>query len=175
MERIELAKLCLRTSDLTLNTNNTIGTCDQYRRNYIFKNVDWRQILGDMYERYDLFNLELVSVAHTDDRQYNNGVVTVQAGSNATDRIVNIHLSGINANNSTFDVKRQSNTDATVIATYQFYNDFNKSFTSNRLTFGKVSKCDLNLYYTSVNTGIRPDTVTEFPNVTYMFNIYGII
>jgi hypothetical protein len=176
MEKFQVAKLCLRTHSLPLNGNNEKGSCDDKRKNYTFKSIDLRVILGDMYDRYEMFNLELIGIAHDDDREYNpDGSILAQAGALPSDRTVNIHLSGLDVINGSYDSKGRTNTSSTVIASYQFYTDITKTFTNHTLTFRKKQTHNLNFYYSTIADSGEPSSPDAFPNVTYRFNIYGII
>jgi len=77
MEQIQMAKLTLKTSTMAPNTFSQYGTVDQYRTNITWNNINMRLLLGDMYDRYDLFNLQLVNIGCDDDITYDVDGVTV--------------------------------------------------------------------------------------------------
>ena len=52
MEQKRSTRLVLKTSDLTANTTTNIGSCDQYRQNFTWFNVNLRALLGYQYDQY---------------------------------------------------------------------------------------------------------------------------
>ena len=77
-----MGSLVLRTSDLTVNATNQYGTVDQYRTTYTWNNINLRTVLGDMYDKYDTFNLCLNTVS--------SAVADVALGTGNDDRTVMI-------------------------------------------------------------------------------------
>jgi hypothetical protein len=57
MEQKRSIRLVLKTSDLTANSTTTIGQCDQFRTSFTWFNINLRNLLGDLYNQYDYFNL----------------------------------------------------------------------------------------------------------------------
>ena len=57
----ECATLVLRSGDLPAPPNNpnpnNNGFSDQYHTNMTWTNINLRTVLGDMYDKYDKFNL----------------------------------------------------------------------------------------------------------------------
>jgi hypothetical protein len=69
METKQVGKLTLRTFDIlqnnTLsNTDNDIGTITANAQFITWKNVNMRLVLGDIYDKYDKFNIRLVAYSH---------------------------------------------------------------------------------------------------------------
>jgi hypothetical protein len=62
----ESASLILRTSDLTANSTNNVGSSDANFTNMTWSNINLRTLLGAMYDKYDTFNLVpvLFSTSH---------------------------------------------------------------------------------------------------------------
>ena len=185
MEQIQMAKLTLKTSTMAPDSFSQYGTVDQYRTNITWNNINMRLLLGDMYDRYDLFNLQLVNIGCNDDITYviddtvTPPVVTnvplTKGGATAGDRNVNLNMTGLNFINSTYDSFRNTNSNKIVLSTYQFYNTYSRDYNNAIVTFGKGNDvCNLNIYYTKIETDQIPTTVNEYPNVTFIFNIYGI-
>jgi len=63
MSNFRNASLVLKTSDLTLNSVNTVGECDSKRTKFTWYGIRLRTLLGDMYDQFDLFNLCLNTIA----------------------------------------------------------------------------------------------------------------
>ena len=65
----ESASLILRTGDLPSNSSNNVGSADLYYTNMTWYNINLRTLLGNMYDKYDKFNLVPVQlVPNEDDR-----------------------------------------------------------------------------------------------------------
>ena len=60
----------IKTHDLTLNTSNAIGTADQFGTSFTWNSINLRVLMGDLYDRFDRFNLCLNTIATT---TLNNG------------------------------------------------------------------------------------------------------
>lgn len=78
------------------NVDNKIGGWSQNRRRFWFY-VDFRTLLGDMYEKNDVFNMSLVYII-SDDKQ---GAVTSTP--------VSVYATGLDWVNSGYNAKQQSN------------------------------------------------------------------
>lgn len=69
METREVAKLTLRTFDILQNntlsdTDNNIGTISTNGQLLTFKNINFRAVLGSMFDKYNKFNLKLSAFSH---------------------------------------------------------------------------------------------------------------
>lgn len=179
----------IQKATLTLKGTSAISNID--RTSMRWENINLQLLLGDMYDRFDNFNLKLDSVVCDDDRIFEdfeiNGAVgdrvvipshyTELAGDQAYDRIVTINLSGLNFLNSTYDSKTNNNSSNTVIGTYKFYESFSKDFNNSIVTFTKGSdRCHLTIEYRTVRTDELPTTGPNnyYPYMTFLFSIYGI-
>ena len=91
----EVASLTLLTSDLTVSSTSYIGTCDQYRTNMTWSNLNLRTILGPMYDKYDRFCLQCVYIFFTS----GDGVF----GTEGRDRHVSLNICGLPFTNATYD------------------------------------------------------------------------
>ena len=182
MEQIQKATLTLRTTSLPLNAANVKGSVDQFRTNMTWNNINLRLLLGDMYDRFDNFNLKLAFVSSDDDRTWNgvgtgfNGTGFINfAGEFNSDQIVTFNLSGLNLLNNTYDSDTNNIGSSVVIATYKFYESFSKEFNNSIVTFTKGNEmCNLNIKYLDVYTNTIPATYSAFPHMTFVFHIYGI-
>jgi hypothetical protein len=169
MSNLQIASLVLRSSDLTLNSTTQYGKCDQNRLTMTWNNIDLRVLLGDMYDRYDLFNicLNTISTAAA-------GVV----GLTADDRNNVVKLSGLPFINQTYSVKQGTNTSVCPISTFQFASGTTVTqlfFSNNCYTFGKSSlSCNLTIQYGRVLDDALPTTANAFPNVIFLFDIVGV-
>jgi hypothetical protein len=57
MSNLQIASLVLRSSDLTPGASNQYGSSDTYQLIQTWNNINLRTLLGDMYDKYDLFNI----------------------------------------------------------------------------------------------------------------------
>lgn len=179
MQKIEVAKLVLHTCILNSGEYNKHGYCNEHRSNYTFTNVDLKLLMGDMYDKYELFNLQLVSLLTEDNNAYDisGGMILRilnQPGITQSDRYLNINMKGLNVINGTYDTQTRMNTSTAVIGSFKLSSLFT-AYDNNVVTFAKGSNMiNLNLFYTTVFNNDAPNTYLEYPDVTYIFNIYGV-
>ena len=94
----EKALLVLKTSDLTYNTSNSIGTANATGTKCTWNNINLRVLLGNLYDTYDRFNLTL----NTFTTGPLNGVIP------DADTGTYITLSGLPIVNNTYAVRTNS-------------------------------------------------------------------
>ena len=176
MEQIQMATLTLKTIDLEINQTNHKGRTDQYQTSMTWNNINLRLLLGDMYDRYENFNLKLCHVLCDDNRLYNSGTGTYTnvSGDSNSDRIVTLNISGLNFLNNTYNTSTQCNSNSVVIATYEFYKEFTKEYNNSIVTFTKGNdQCNLTIEYKDV-IELTPSTLNAYPEMVFVFHIYGI-
>ena len=174
MEQIQKANLILKTHYLPVNSSDARGFTDEFRRVMTWNNINLRLLLGDMYDKYDNFNLQLVNIGSSDNRVYNNDTV-FQAGTNAKDRINTIYMTGMNFLNATYDSKTNNIGTKTALTTYEFYKDFSRDIQGSLFTFTKGNDvCNITIEYRDIDSDSFPATSERFPNMVFIFNIYGI-
>lgn len=168
-----VASLVLKTSDLALNSDTEVGSCDTFNTNITWRNLNLRTILGDMYDKYDTFNLCLNSVS--------SGLANNTFGVDLGDRTVQLNLTGLPFINNTYDAIRKNNTSVATIGTFVYVRQQAPSFNynnSNVVTFGKSQEsCNFNIFYTRTalkNGSYGVNTVATFPDAVIIFNIFGI-
>jgi hypothetical protein len=175
MNNVEIASLVLPTYIcIVANDNNSSNT---------FTNLNLKTILGTMYDKYDKFNIELVSITQYTTEE-NLDFITDPDEYNAF-----IQLSGLSFVNNNYSLLDNHNKNSTIIAPYQFvaFDTVDiKYFEKCSRTFIKGSsyiidltitylKADLNI----VDSDLRYDgngdiTFGIYPEMVFMFNIYGI-
>jgi hypothetical protein len=178
MSNLQIASLVLRSSDLTLGASNQYGTCDAARVTQTWNNINLRTLLGDMYDKYDLFNICLNTIT--------TASCAVQYGNSVDDRNVILKLSGLPFVNQTYSVKQGCNTISCPIASFLFPTFIATGVTAtqyfysnNCYTFGKSQQsCNLTLQYGRVIDDALPlataNTNKEFPQVVLIFDIVGV-
>ena len=117
----ECACLILNTFDIATavtslpywNTtiNNQYGTITNNRCNLTWKNINMRQVLGEMYDKYETFNLYLYQVAQS------QGFGTVVACT-ANQQLVDIRIKGLQFLNNGYNVISRNNTNSAFLTSY---------------------------------------------------------
>lgn len=171
-----VATLVLRGFDIS-STASATGVTNQKRTQMTWNNINLRTVLGDMYDKYDTFNLCLNSVSC--------GTTEENLGPNYGDSDIDnlqhlINISGLPFINQTYSQKNSCNTNSAVLGTflypsstttvgYRVYND------SGVLTFGKSQEqCNISITLTRVFDGADPDSLYSFPKTTFIFSILGV-
>jgi hypothetical protein len=182
MSNLQIASLVLRSSDLTVNTTNQYGSCDQYRLTQTWNNINLRTLLGDMYDKYDLFNICLNTISTAAAGQ--NGYLFGGTGIYASDNLnVIVKLSGLPFVNQTYSVKQGCNTNVCPISTFLFAHSGTASaitttqlfFSNNCYTFGKSQQsCNLTIQYARIVDDALPTATSAYPNMIFIFDIVGV-
>lgn len=185
MDAIQTSKaiLVLKTCDLpTPGSTNIYGSVNIDRTEYTFSNINWRLLLGDLYDKYDLFTLKLDNISMgMHDYAYDNtsGQYTYLFGSGYEDRMVYIEMEGLKFINNTYAFKEGQNNGSAVLAPFNFdYGQPIKTYENDAtLTFSKSSAySNITFRYKTIYNNDKPLTLAGniFPNVSYRFSIYGI-
>ena len=158
MAEIESSHFYLSSSMASINTNNLGGLL-------IFNNFNIREILGDLYDKYDKFKLVL------------NGVSNINTNTTMNyERHIAIQMSGLSWVNC-LDYNTNDSTTATLgILTIGVNALSNNQMSSNwGVVFNKPSNNNVSLtiglYGVYFNT-VRTDT--DYGSTTFYFNIYGV-
>lgn len=170
---IRNACLVLKTSDLTVNTSNQIGSCDAYRQNMTWNNINLRSVLGDLYDLYDYFNLSLYFISTDTSSTLANG--------NYADKAIYMKIGGLPFSNQTYNVKNRSNGTLATLCTFNMpgaNGTVQQNFYgSNYLTFAKnQEQVNINIQYTRLQDDVPYDGTgaLSYPNVTFIFHIFGV-
>lgn len=175
MEQIQKASLVLKSHSLPLNGSNSSGSTDQYRRVMTWNNINLRLLLGDMYDKFDNFNLQLVNIGSDDNRTFVDGVPTVFSTIEPSDRTNTIYMSGMNFLNATYDCGTNQIGTKAALTTYEFYDNFARDIQGSIFTFTKGNEvCNITIEYKDIKSDSFPATAVPFPNMVFIFNIYGI-
>ena len=174
MEQKRSTRLVLRTSDLTVNSTTSIGQCDQYRQNFTWFNINLRNLLGDLYNQYDYFNISLVSMS--------SSAAAASLQGNIDDKTDYVEISGLPFVNQTYDQPTQNNHTSATLTIYQIptsaiaaTQQYNNS-QINVLTFGKSQDlCNINIALLRVLDNKKPTTLTiPNPQFAFIFIITGV-
>ena len=118
--------------------SNNMGSINQYRTNIVWKGVSIKNILGELYDHYNLFNIQLVLSGYD--------IGTTLYGVTADDRAINIGMTGLEWDYCNYNVSTGNTTNESIIgmtiyngqATADvgdlqklFCNSFRKSYTAD--------------------------------------------
>jgi hypothetical protein len=137
-----------------------------------WNNISLRALLGDMWDKYDNFNLSLVQVVCD-----GNGVSASLTNANL---MLNIWISGLPLVNGFYDTATKNITNTALIGCVQNTQYGNNIFSGlNTLTFNKNSeRSNINIYYTSVsgNSNSTLEGLGGTYNVSaFIFQIRGCV
>lgn len=176
MSNLEKATLILRTCDST--ANNALNT------SFTWSNIDLRTLLGDMYYKYDRFNLNLVNITSSAQvYQYTataNGNLTFLNGF-PDEAICFVNISGLPWVNQGYNPADLHNTTVAVAGTFVVPST---QFTYTSTNYGKTylifeknqDLANITIFFTIIQGNIPPITPTAypFPSFGFLFNIFGI-
>jgi hypothetical protein len=168
MSNLQNASLVLNTlSGIDISTN-TIKTAHQWT------NINMRTLLGDMYDKYDIFNLCLNTIA--------TSVSTTTFNKTTKDLQIIIRVSGLPFINNTYSIQTNNNcnTPYCTIGTFLFVSGnstYQYFYGSNIATFGKNQDIsNITIDYIRVSDLLQPEISSgyKFPDTTFIFDIFGI-
>jgi hypothetical protein len=164
---IEHASLVLKPNLLTINTSNAYGSCNAGFSSYTYTNINLRNVLGAMYDKYEKFNLVLKNVM----------TEAVQTwGTNPQDQAIMINLSGFNFINN-YEVMTKTNTQTATLTSLLFNQSgsLSISYTNNCVaTFIKdgPENIDISISYNRISDGLLG--VGIYGKVILIFDIIPI-
>ena len=151
----------IESGQLVLNTLNATRKVVSYVVTFKFSNINIREILGDMYDKYDKFKLCL------------NGLQ--MGGSNIADRICYIRMSGLNW---VGELGYNDNDTFKALITLDFINS-NPSVSGHPCNIGNVfnkpsnNVVDLTIHMGDVFT--NGTSYWNYGNLIFYFSIFGVI
>ena len=164
MTDIKHASLVLKTSDFTTRSDYVYGQPYSFANGSIngkmstmsWNNINLRTVLGDMYDKYNTFNISLASISTS----------TAHAIDDDNESLyIVIKMAGLPWINQTYDSKLLTNGNKAVIAPLEFFRydntlrDFNGNCVS---TFGKNQDvCNLTLQYFRVSDDVIPSDLFD--------------
>ena len=161
----ECASLVLRTDDAVSNAGLTSHT---------WRNINLRTLMGDMYEKYDLFMLKPILIATAA-----NPPLTW--GDGANDRITVLNISGLPFVNNTYNTSTLTTTSSCIFSGLltRGANIATSTNGGSILTFGKYQELvNLTIFYSRITKNASGNyqilTTNPFPHFVFSFNIYGI-
>ena len=167
------ASFALKLNDISLSDTfadypviNNVGAINDTRTIITWYSINLEDILGNLYEKYDFFNLRLKTI------QYNS-----QAGfaTTANDRTLFFQMSGLNFANSNYDTARGCNVGTTIIGSSILGVSNPAIITCDDtfiITIRKQKSADITMTYLNVNN--QPPSTgagTQFPRVAFYFDL----
>ena len=183
----ETASLVLNTFDIDptvtagqyFNTtvDNQYGTIANNRCNLTWKNINMRRVLGEMYDKYDTFNMYLYQINQS-------ASFSLTAPSTNPYLLVDVRIKGLQFLNNTYNVVSRNNINTAYSTSYLLNNNgatgvgtVTPMFNPTILTFGKSTECvDLNIDMKCTRDQQYPIMVTNtaFGTYIFLFKFYGI-
>ena len=176
--------------------DNNIGTIKKLGTDLTFKNINIQELLGDLYDEYEYFNIELIQVMTL---YLSDGSAILNPGTQLQNKNLYVYMNGLNWVNSSFSQKNNCNLNFVHLSNlsnqYLFENNtlMDNGFTAsgvryyslqyfayqdNTLTFKKSNKnVNINIWLgSSTETNITQANSSgwggfTFPHVVYKFNI----
>ena len=171
-----VATLVLRSDDVPTNSYDNTGGSDTYNTSFTWNNINMRSVLGDMYDKYDDFNIanSFLSVSYCP-----------VYGTTAGDRAVSFNISGLTFKNSSYSFPNKGNIQSCQFLTAIFGNSTTaassgaQNVDTTALAFTKNELVNITIFYTRIfkNTttlNYNIATTTSFPAVQFTFKITGI-
>ena len=165
--------MSLQTVSLVLKNNNLpFDAIDANYTSFTWKNINLRNLLGDMYDKYDLFNLTLDSIT--------NSRSDVALGSSLDDLNDYLTISGLPFINQTYNTSSGNSVNEAYLTPYNFTRSQANNFcyyNSKGLTFNKNQQsCNINITILKVidNTKPTPGGLLLFPLMIFSFKIEGV-
>jgi hypothetical protein len=169
------ASFILRTSDLPnfANSPNSIGsTNNSSASSFTWNNIDIRLILGDLWDKYEYYNICLSSTV------FSTGAVTYASNDN---KMGCIYMSGLNWT-SNYDTGKKQRVpyvpigylnSGSISSTVGIVQSFNSLFSN---TFRKNDPItSLTIFYNKISDGTPNSTTAPFPLTAFTFKISPIV
>jgi hypothetical protein len=167
-----VSKMVLFSSVLAPNTTNTFGTSNALNTELRFSSISLKNILGDLYDKYDSFNISLTSVTVA------QSAATYGVGNNT---LIQLYMSGpaFKQSNTYSNITRTSQTSAFMghfqlpvwVANSSSVLTFNNSFCNTFDKFGDFVDITLTL---RSPTGALQVPTNAYPLMVYNFTIVGV-
>lgn len=171
------ASFALKCNDISLSdtfgdypVTNNVGSIDATRTNVTWYSVNLENILGDLYSKYEFFNLRVKYVEY---------VASAAFGVSADDRSVYFQMDGLNWYNSNYNTVRGCNVGTSIIGSNSFSENTAAVVAlddSCIFTIRKQKTANINIQYLTVNgTAPAMNANTQFPRVAFYFDLTPVI
>lgn len=157
--------------------DNQYGTITNNRCNITWKNINMRQLLGEMYDKYETFNMYLYQVVQS-------SAFSGTAPVSAQNALVDIRIKGLQFLNQTYNPVSRNNTTSAFLTSYVLNINGSAStgsvtpmFNPTILTFSKnTENVDITIEMKTTREQNLPAIVanTSLGTFIYLFKFYGI-
>ena len=195
MSIVESSVLVLRTSDLSKLGTNISGSRDANNVGpFTWSNIDLKSVMGPMYDKYDLFNLQLSMISSGGMDIYSN---IFGLSSDPNNNTLMLQMSGLPFINNLYNASIQHSSQNTTIGCFGFNSystvagsttsyfplpGYTQYSTSQTNTFGKNQPTvNITINYRRIldNQAITTGTIVTptsliYPEVQFVFSITGI-
>jgi len=159
----------ISTSDVFANypVTNNVGTINATRTQATWYSLNLENILGDLYNQYDIFTLRLNTISYQQQAAF---------GVAAFDRLVYFSVSGLPWYNNNYSITRKTLVNSAVIGTNNFIQNicdtlsFENSYVA---TFRKQKTTDITIQLLCLDgTSPAMNAATQFPRISWFFDIF---
>jgi len=188
----EIATLVLNTLDIStdiaaatyidVTIDNQFGTITNNRCNLTWKNINLRNLLGTIYDRYETFNLYLYQIAQS--AAFSPAPLGAAAPSSNPHLLVDVRLKGLPFLNNTYNNVSKNSTDTVFLTSYILNNaapfgigTLTPMFNPTIFTFSKSSdNVNITIDMRVTNHQNYPIMIANqaFGTFSFMFKIKGI-
>lgn len=161
----------ISTSDVVGNypVTNSVGTINATRTEATWYSINLEHMLGDMYNKYDMFNLRLNCVSYQ--QQLAFGVAPF-------DRLIQFGVSGLAWENNNYNTVRKLLTNESILGIQNFTqnvvetNVYDNSFVA---TFRKQKTCNITIKLETLDGGVPAlNALTLFPRISWYWDIIPV-
>lgn len=161
----------ISTSDTFANypVTNNVGTINATRTQATWYSINMENILGDLYNQYDIFTLRLNTVSYQ--QQLAFGVAPF-------DRLVYFAVSGLAWYNNNYSITRKTLINSAIVGTNNFTQNvadtlsFENSYVA---TFRKQKTMDITIQLLCLDGSVPAmNAATQFPRISWFFDIFPV-
>ena len=170
MQSVQCATFHLNTSDINAlaDVNNEYGSMNLLRNDFTWYNISFKTILGDMYDKYDRFNIKLSSVMYS--------AIADPAVGAPNALLLKVNLVGLPFSNCTYNSYTNSNSQRCTVGSYavaaaggQLYFNDDNVFS----IYKPPAIASIRIYLTTVDDYV-PNWSQSGPIMDFYFRVYGI-
>lgn len=176
LEAIPKAGFSLKYNDISISdvvgnypVSNSVGTINATRTSATWISINLENMLGDMYNKYDMFNLRLNCVSYQQQAAF--GVAPF-------DRLIQFAVSGLAWENNNYNTVRKTLTSSSVLGILNFQENvaeaqvFDNSFVA---TFRKQKTCNITIELQTLDGGSPVlNAGTLFPRISWYWDVIPV-
>lgn len=169
------ASFALKYGDISVSdtfgdypVTNNVGTINSTRTQVTWYSINLENILGDLYNQYEIFTLRLNSVSYQNQAAF---------GVNAYDRNVYFSISGPAWYNNNYSITKKTNIAGAILGAENFIQAesrvdiFNNSYVA---TFRKQPTMNITIQLLTLDGTVPAmNANTQFPRISFFFDVFG--